>query len=379
MNSLITYLTTCCVALSFLQNTLLQNNQVDNSGSTSNSSTAETQNTTATQSASAIPERRDSTKPGESSPPQVIVVVGAAGTENYRKMYSTWVGRWEQAAKQGGAVFHKLGDLMELSDQTIATPAAKSEDNSVSDKGQLRALCRKLSSQSQSPIWFILIGHGTWDNRDAKFNLKGPDLSAAELKEWLTPISAPLLIINCTSSSSPFLTQLSHKNRVIISATRSGAEQNLTRFGDHLSSAINDLKADLDKDHQISLLEAWLSASRKTAMWYQEQGRLPSEHSLLDDNGDAKGTSADWYQGLHLAQKSSPESLPDGKFAHQFCLVKSGREEDWTPLQLAKRKQLEEELDRLRNQKKTFSTEEYLDRLEKILVPLAELYDSRSK
>ena len=49
-------------------------------------------------------------------------------------------------------------------------------------------------------------------------------------------------------------------------------------------------KADLDKDDQVSLLEAFLTASVRTAEFYEETSRLATEHALIDDNGDRRSS-----------------------------------------------------------------------------------------
>jgi len=56
------------------------------------------------------------------------------------------------------------------------------------------------------------------------------------------------------------------------------------------ADAINNPEADLDKDGQVSLLEAFLTASRQASEFYKINGRLVTEHALLDDNGDSFGT-----------------------------------------------------------------------------------------
>jgi len=83
------------------------------------------------------------------------------------------------------------------------------------------------------------------------------------------------------------LNKLSATNRVIITATRSGNEQNFARFGQYFAEAITSTDADLDKDGQVSLLEAFLIASRRTSEFYKVEGRLATEHALIDDNGTA--------------------------------------------------------------------------------------------
>src|SRR5262249_50255186 len=132
------------------------------------------------------------------------------------------------------------------------------------ETNDLEVLRATIAQQSLKgpPLWLILIGHGSYDGKQARFNLRGPDLSATNLATWLKPFQRPQAVINTSSSSSPFLNALSASNRVIITATRSGSEQNYARLGDYLAAAIADTAADLDKDGQVSVLEAFLLASR---------------------------------------------------------------------------------------------------------------------
>ena len=100
---------------------------------------------------------------------------------------------------------------------------------------------------------------------------------------------------------------------------------NFARFGNELSNSMTNPAADLDKDGQTSLLEAWLMAARRIEEHYKTQGQLATEHSLLDDNGDGHGTPADWYRGIRLVKNSSGKNNADGFLAHQFHLVRRCR------------------------------------------------------
>ena len=173
----------------------------------------------------------------------------------------------------------------------------------------------------------MFIGHGTYDGHAAKFNLRGPDLSAEELAEWLAPMKRPIAVIQCASASAPFINRLAGENRVVITATKSGDEQNFARFGQYMSAAIADPRADLDKDGQVSLLEAYLTACRQVDEFYEQEARLATEHALLDDNGDGLGTPAAWFRGLRATQRAKDGASLDGTRAHQFHLVASDREQ----------------------------------------------------
>ena len=306
---------------------------------------------------------------GETKAPSqsLIVVVGAGGTPQFEISFYQWSERWEAAAKQAGIPVTIIGRHR---------GEGKIE---VADYDRLKTAIEAENDDSNRDLWIVLIGHGTFDRRVAKFNLRGPDVSAAELKNWLAPVSRPTAIINCASASGPFIPILSAPNRIVVGATKSGTEINFARFGDHLSQAINDSSADLDKDDQTSLWEAFLMASRRTAEYYDNDGRVATEHALLDDNGDGQGVRADQFRGLTaIAQPTDGHPL-DGRKAHQWHLVPNATDARLSPEVRAKRNELELAIENLRDQKETIPQVEYLSELERLLVELAELNERNER
>lgn len=304
----------------------------------------------------------------------VIVVVGAPGAAEYAAEFAQWAGLWEKACEKGGAHFASVGlDDIQATDDSSLAPQRKT------DRTTLHEMLAKESQQSTAALWLILIGHGTFDGRAAKFNLRGPDVSADDLAKWLQPFSRPLVVINTASSSAPFLSVLSGPNRVVITATKSGFEQNYTRFGQYLAEAIAEPKADLDKDGQTSLLEAFLTASARVTEFYSAAGRLATEHSLLDDNGDGLGTRPDWFRGVRPVQKAADGASLDGYRAGQFHLVRSEAENTMPPELRTRRDELELDVVKLRDARESFSEDEYFSRLEKLLCDIAQIYEQTDK
>ena len=288
----------------------------------------------------------------------IILITGVPGTEEYEKTFNEWTAQWKEAAGRGESKFSEAIHTEEKSQKEMLGELIKSEVN-----------------ENKSPLWMILIGHGTFDGKKAKFNLQGPDISATELKEWLQDCKRPLVIINCSSSSSPFMNALSGENRVIITATRSGFERNFCRLGGFLAKAIGNLEADIDKDGQTSLLEAWLAASRYSADFYKNENRLSPEHPLLDDNGDGKGTPPDWFRGIRVTRKSEdPKLLPDGLRTHQLYLIPSEEERKLSASQRAERDALDIELAKLRAAKELMEEKIYYTKLEKLLHKIGRIY-----
>jgi hypothetical protein len=294
----------------------------------------------------------------------VIVARGAAGEEEFGKLFADWSARWEAAAKKAGAAIRKIGFA---------------EPGSTSDKDLLRQAIETESKTGTGELWLVLIGHGTFDGKEAKFNLRGPDFSASELAKWLEPAQRPVAVIDTSSASAPFLAKLSRKNRVVITSTRSGQEHNFSHFGEYLSEAIADSSADLDKDGQTSLLEAFLMSSRRLTAFYESDRRLATEHPLLDDNGDGLGTPPDWFRGIYAVKRAKDGAEMDGFRAHQWHLVRSATEQQWPPAMRARRDKIEQSIAELRQTKSQLAEDEYYQKLEPLLTQLALLYEEQAK
>jgi hypothetical protein len=296
--------------------------------------------------------------------PDVVVVVGAAGAPEFASQFHEWSEAWRAAADTAAASFHELGQA------DVSEPK---------DRDQLQKLLAEMAGESQEPLWLVFIGHGTFDGRTAKFNLRGPDVSAEELAGWLAPLKRPVAVIQCASASAPFINRLAGQNRVVITATKSGDEQNFARFGQYMSAAIADMSADLDKDTQVSLLEAYLAACRQVEEFYDQEARLATEHALLDDNGDGLGTPAAWFRGVRATQRAKDGATLDGTRAHQLHLIPSDRERKLAAEVLQRRDELELKIANLREEKQKLGEEEYFARLEALMLELARLYDSTAR
>jgi hypothetical protein len=294
--------------------------------------------------------------------PTVLLVLGAPGQDEFQTNFQRQAELWTRACGQAQAKTVRIG---------------LDANSNPADCERLKQTLIQAQTDGAEALWLVLIGHGTFDGKEARFNLRGPDVTAAELGEWLKPFRRPVILIDTTAASAPFLNKLSATNRVVITATRSGSEQNFTRFGLHLAEALTDDQSDLDKDGQISLLEAFLAASARVAEFYKTEGRLATEHALLDDDGDGRGTPADWFRGIIPIKKPAGNASVDGVRAHQIHLVLSPAEQALPPELRAKRDALELDIARLRAGKSQRPASEYYRELEKLLLQLADTYGNR--
>jgi hypothetical protein len=290
--------------------------------------------------------------------PAVIVVVGAAGEDEYGSNFVKSSELWVKAANKGGVNVTVIGT---------------GPTNGTADLELLKQAIAAQPKDSANDLWLVLLGHGTFDGKVSKFNLRGPDFTPDDLAGWLKPFKRPLAVIDASSASSPFLPKLSAPGRVVIVATRSGYEENYARFGQYISEAIADPAADLDKDGQTSLLEAFLMAARRVAEFYKGEGRLMTEHALIDDNGDGLGTPPDWFKGSRAVKRAKDGAALDGLRAQQFILVRSAEEQQLAPEVRARRDELELSVGKLRDQKAKLDEDEYYRQLEPMLVELAKI------
>jgi hypothetical protein len=287
----------------------------------------------------------------------VLIIVGAEGESVFGETFNTEATNWQHAAELGRARSIVVGS-----------------NHDTNELAQVRSLINGELQKSDEEFWIVLIGHGTFDGKEARFNLRGPDLTSSELGTLLQGFQRPLVVVDTASGSGAFLQALSGTNRVVVTATRSGNEQNYARFGEFVALAISDPAADLDKDGQTSILEAFLSASRKSADFYKSEGRLATEHAMIDDNGDRRGTPADWFTGIRVTRKSTENIKPDGFRANQIQLVRNAREAALTVEQRQRRDELEREVEDLRGRKKQMEEADYYQDLEKIMLELGRIY-----
>ena len=278
---------------------------------------------------------------------QVLIIRGSDGTDAYREIFDDEVTEWQNAATRGLAKFDLLRTTAEL-------------------KTRLNGEALK---KSAGTLWLVLIGHGTFDGRETRFNLEGPDFTSAELAEWVKPIATEVVIINGASASGAFVKPLSGPKRIIVAATKSGDEVFYPRFGEHFAKAINgNLEADLDQDHQVSILEAFIYANKQAVRFYETEGRISTEHAIVEDNGDGIGTRSENFEGAH-----PKDSKFDGERAHQLALALNEEELKLSPEVRAKRDNLELQVRDLTRKRSTMKEEDFLQQVEALFRQIAQL------
>ncbi|HKQ72414.1 MAG TPA: C13 family peptidase [Blastocatellia bacterium] len=286
-----------------------------------------------------------------------VIIGGISGEEVYSSRFAKW------AADLRAALIERLG----FAEDHLTTLTEKpGEKERACSADAVREAFTKLrdSAKPDHQVFIFFIGHGGFDGKTAKFFLPGPDLTSADYAQLINNLpTRKVVIVNMASASGEFIKPLSGNGRIVITATRSGKEQNATRFAEYFIAALGNLEADTDKNNRVSALEAFAYASKLTSGYFVQKGIMATEHSLLDDNGDGVGHEKAEEGDGALAKTTYFDSLP---------LQQAGGDEQLAKL-FSERLRLEGEIEQLKLRKAQMNEEEYDAALEKLLVEFAKI------
>jgi hypothetical protein len=292
-----------------------------------------------------------------------LIVCGAAGGPDYASQYDKWAAQTSKTLIESLKFDPALVTL--LSD-------TKSPDTVATAENVRRVIGSVVTRMTRDDVFFVLlIGHGTFDGTDAKFNLVGPDLESAEWSALFKALPGRVVIVNTSSASFPFLERLSAARRIVITATDSPAQRYDTVFPEYFIRALTDSSADLDKNERISIWEAFAAASVGVRRHYQQRGQLSTEHALLDDNGDGVGNevTTPGEDGSLAARTYLDEALP-GALPTDEVLLKL----------LQRKSTLEAEIEDLKIRRTFLTPAEYAKEFERLMIDLAQVsHDIRQR
>ncbi len=293
----------------------------------------------------------------------VVVIVGLGGDHDNAERFHAWAVRVVDAAR--GRYGVPRSQVVYLGDDPARDP------DRITGRATRDGIMRTLTdlgarARPGDRVLIVLIGHGAAATPGAaRFNIPGPDLSAADFGRLLDRLAGQsVTLVNTASASGGFLAALSGPGRTIITATRTEGERNQTRFGEYFAEALDSDEADQDKDGRISMLEAFAFAKARVAASYERDGQLLTEHAMLDDNGDGKGSDVPGQPGT------------DGALARtQFLSAGSSLDPPSSDPELRalldQRRTLEQRLAALKEAKDTMDASQYQRDLEALVVELA--------
>jgi hypothetical protein len=292
--------------------------------------------------------------------PHLLIIVGLAGDAEHGELFRKWASSLADTAVNRLSVSKENVHL--LTDEESAAGARAGRSTREEIVKAFHALAT--SAQEDDTVMIVLFGHGTFDGKQAKFNLPGPDMTPADFAPLLAGLrSKRVVFVNTASASGPFVEALSGPGRVVLAATRTGAEKYATLFGGPFVEAFGTEAADTDRNGRVSILEAFEYARKQVAAAYQREGLMQTEHAVLDDNADHEG---------------SMEPGPQAKDGHSAAVLSLGANRGQTgpaTEQLralyAERDQLERRVESLKLLKAGIDPEKYAAELERLVTELA--------
>lgn len=296
----------------------------------------------------------------------LLIVVGVGGEPEYTDAFHEWGAAMFDAARVRNGL--PAENVVFLADQPQRDPERIS---ARSNRENIEQALREMAARSRAgdQIFILLIGHGSYDGHDARFNLPGPNLTATDFATLLDIFAdRTIAFVHTGSASGAFVQPLAAPNRAIITATRSGGQNNATVFPRFFVEAFAADGADTDRDGRVSLLEAFEYARREVTRFYQDQGRLATEAAVIDDAGTGQGaTEIDRAAGegalaARIFLRAGPATIAADPATRERL-----RE------LYAQRDALETQLDTLRALRATMDPERYEEQLERLLLEMAEV------
>ncbi len=220
----------------------------------------------------------------------ILVITGLSGDPAFAEEFHTWATTLLDAATDRYEL--PAENVTYLAEKTDADPA-RIDNRSTQENVEQAFADLAERAQPDDYVLVLLIGHGSYDRGESRFNLPGRDLTAKDYARLLEPLgSQQVAFVNAATASGGFIEALSGEGRTVVTATRSGGQWNATVFGGYFVEAFagGEEESDQNKDGRVSVLEAFDYAAAEVARVYESDGRLQTEHALLDDNGDGEGS-----------------------------------------------------------------------------------------
>ncbi len=282
----------------------------------------------------------------------LLVIAGVEGDAEHGEQFHKWAAAIVDTAKNKGAIpeanITYLGDKPERDTTRIRGRSVRENVTKVFADLAERA-------RPSDEVFIVLFGHGSYDGRQAAFNLPGPDLAVPDYARLLDKIrSARLVFVNTASSSGEFAKALSGPGRTIVTATRTGGERNEPRFPEYFVEAFTGDAADRDRNGRISVQEAFEYAKAKVQQAFEKEGFILSEHATLEEG--ASGTAATLFLDSEKGRSAAVSSVSDPA-------LRAALEEKQT---------LEDQIAGLRLRKASMPADQYDRELEKLLTALAQ-------
>jgi hypothetical protein len=260
---------------------------------------------------SSSPAKQDS-QPGKS---HALLLVGLPGDEEHEKSFATTALQWR----------NWLTDTLDFEPDEVRVLFGRDGRKGLAKGPATReAIEREVADlkktlRPEDRLWVFFLGHGDYDGEHARFHLPKRDLREDDCKKLFSDLPCREQVFWLTMPASGwFLRSLSAKGRIVITATAADEEYNETEFPQALATVCGRPLEQLDtnKDGKLSVLELYRHTVAEVQARFAADKRVPTEHALLDDNGDGTGTEEPILKGADPQKKPTA----DGPLAAQTFL-----------------------------------------------------------
>jgi hypothetical protein len=276
-----------------------------------------------------------------------LIISGAPGDEEHTKKYTAWTESTRLVL---------VGEMGFLPNRVIVL------SNEKATQAEIKDAFAKLKDQLKpaDSFFLFLIGHGSYDGLEYKFNNVGPDLTGSDFSKLLAPLSASrIVVVNSSSNSGGATEAMAGKNRMIVSATKTGFEGNDTVFYEYFLAGLQKSAADENKDQKVSVWEAFKFAVDGVERFYKDAGRIATEHPQISDNGSPMSgvvSSAPVMANLTSFNVDRPVTVADAKLQTL----------------LDEQKQIQQKIEALQINKASMSPADFDKQIEDLILQLAQ-------
>lgn len=263
----------------------------------------------------------------------VTVVQGLSGAPEYQESFDQQSSKITSASRSMTAT----ENVTTLSGDTATREALLAHFSSLAEK---------MSDNDRAAIY--LVGHGSFDGEQYKFNISGPDITTEDLSDILQLFPGQNhFLLSTSSASGAVLETLENDSRIIITATRNGNEKNATEFGAYFAEALSSEEADLNKNNNVSVQEAFDFAERKVADFFESSGRLATEHPQI------RGEGANQFSLARISEIETESDIPE------------------ISALLEKRIAVDTEIEELQLRRREYSNADYIQALQALIIESA--------
>lgn len=266
---------------------------------------------------------------------RALIICGLAGDAEHRRLF----GESLEMLYTGLTTYHGFGTenirILWGEMPTEKDPVSVRASRDIANRETIAATAEAIRNelQAEDTLWVFVLGHTHFDGRLSWLNLAGTDLNHLEFGRMFAEVNCGEQVFFMTiPCSGYYIKPLAQPGRIVISATEADIEVNETIFPHRLARAIGTpppiADFDMDLDGQFTIFDLYLWIARDIALEYSTAELLATEHALLDDSGDGRGTEvqADYLSEQLGGRKRASTARPplpngDGKRSRQVLLA----------------------------------------------------------